>query len=84
MSKKKCFVTLSEEDLDQEREYSQNKNTISAEKKVERAFKDFLDKQDELDPEQMDFCAFDINTLNKWQANFGLQLEQQKKVNNIP
>lgn len=70
MPNKKRFLEMSEEDLDQEREDSQNKNTISAEKKAERAFKAFLGEQDELDPEQTDFYAFDIDTLNKWLSKF--------------
>ena len=68
------FEEKTDEDIDKIREEVQAKNTISADKKWETVFKEFLEANDM----SQDFYDFDVDTLNKWLTKLWFRARQKQ------
>lgn len=74
----KRFGDASDKCIKKIRQDVQNQNSISAEKRAERAFIAFLSEQEDLPEEQTDFYAFDTETLDKWLGKFWFAARTKK------
>lgn len=70
------FVILTEEEVEEKQRSQQKKNTIAAEKKADRAFRDFLSECPEI--ESTNFYTFDIPMLDKYLRMFYFGAWQKK------
>lgn len=67
---------MDDDEIDKRQEQQQNQNSIAAEKKAERAFRDFLAECDEL--ESTNFYTFETEKLDKYLRKFYFGARQKK------
>ena len=74
-----CFDIRTDEQIEEARLEVQAKNTISADKKWEAVFKEFLQANDMSE----DFYNFDVETLNVWLSKLWFRVREKQTKEEI-